>query len=86
MPAEEPELTASELEALEREHAELRCRLHGLAWEYLQRSGRLPGGPRPEEEVAARLGLSRRQCRRVLARALSKLREALADSPPRQQP
>ncbi len=86
MPEDEPELTAAEIEALEQEHEELRCRLHGLAWEYLQRSGVLPMGPRPEEEVATRLDLSRRKVRDLTRRGLAKLRKRLLEPPTEPQP
>ncbi len=77
MPDDEPDLTADELAALEREHDELRARLHELAEHYLAIHRRMPSGPSSEERVAYRLGISRRQVRRHLNRALTKLRKHL---------
>lgn len=84
MPDEEPELTADELAALEREHEELRANLEQLAARYLQIHGRMPRGPSSEERVALVLGMSRGQVRRTLSRALVKLRKQLTNPPPPQ--
>lgn len=82
MPDEEPDLTADELAALEREHDELRATLEQLADRYLQIHQRMPRGPSSEERVALRLGLSRGQVRRALSRALVKLRKQLTNPNP----
>lgn len=84
MPDEDPDLTADELAALEREHAELRATLEQLAARYLQIHGRMPRGPSSEERVARVLGISRGQVRRILNRALFKLRKQLTNPAPPQ--
>lgn len=82
MPDDEPDLTEEEEAALAREHDELRATLEQLAERYLQIHRRMPSGPSSEERVAFLLGMSRGQVRRLLKRALAKVRKRLLQTPP----
>ncbi len=86
MPDDEPDLTEAEIADLEREHEEQVRLLAELAERYLRIHRRMPAGPSTEDRIAANMGISRRQVRRLLKRALAKCRRRITQTPIQPQP